>query len=95
VALTVEEKGTAVEESFPFGRLRRKRGDEFDLVEVQLNNRKKNAFRVNFAVISEEGIDHVVGHVKAEDVWVHLRLNFQVQHLTEGRVLRWERNTSI
>jgi hypothetical protein len=24
-----------------------------------------------------------------------LRLNFQVQQLTEGRVLRWERNTSI
>ncbi len=71
VLLTVEEKGTAVEESFPFGRLRRKRGDEFDLVEVQLNNRKKNAFRVNFAVISDKGIDHVVGHVKAEDVWAH------------------------
>lgn len=69
VALTEEEKRSELRTAFPFGRLRRARGSGFDVVEVQLPRYGKPAFRISTGVVPSTGIDHLVGHVPAEDVW--------------------------
>ncbi|MBL8350367.1 MAG: hypothetical protein JNL87_08615 [Burkholderiaceae bacterium] len=56
--------------AFPFGRLRRARGDGFDQVEIQLDKRGSPAFRLNMGVIPRQGIAHPVAHVEPEQAWV-------------------------
>jgi hypothetical protein len=69
VELTDQEKRSELRTAFPFGRLRRARGSGFDVVEVQLARYGKPAFRISAGVVPSTGIDHLVGHVPAEDVW--------------------------
>lgn len=56
---------------FPFGRLRRQRGDGFDQVEIQLHRHRPTAFRLNLGRVPLTGIRHPHGDVSAEDAWVH------------------------
>jgi hypothetical protein len=67
-----DKRSSEIRRAFPFGQLRRPRGSGIDLVEVQLDKRGRPAFRVNFGATPESGVDHhLVGHIPAEDVWVH------------------------
>lgn len=69
VALTDQEKRSELGTAFPFGRLRRARESGFDVVEIQMARHGKPAFRIAAGVVPSAGIDHLVGHVAAEDVW--------------------------
>lgn len=71
VPLTPEEKRSEIGAAFPFGRLHRSSAAGFDLVEIQLDKDREISFRLNLARVPSAGIEHAVGHVKAEDVWVH------------------------
>jgi hypothetical protein len=71
VALSDQEKRSEVGAAFPFGRLRRSTATGFDLVEIQFNKDGSASFRLNIAQVPTAGIEHAVGRVAAEDVWVH------------------------
>jgi hypothetical protein len=72
VPLTEEERSSAeLRRSFPFGRLHRSRGEHLDLVEIQLNRNNTHTFRLNVASVPPGGIEHKVGHVDQDQVWVH------------------------
>lgn len=65
-----DARSTEIRTAFPFGRLRRECDGGFEQLEIQLDKRKRPAFRISFGVVPREGIVHAVGPVKQEDVWV-------------------------
>lgn len=70
VPLTDEEAASGeFQRAFPLGRLRRASPRGFDLVEIQLD-KYDPAFRLNFGVAPEGGIDHPMGHVGQNDIRV-------------------------
>ena len=76
VAPDAREKNTEAGAAFPFGRLRRRTADGFDLIEIQFEKDGSAAFRLNVGQVQSVGIEHAVGHVAAEDVWVHYLEHF-------------------
>jgi hypothetical protein len=76
VAPDAREKSTEAGAAFPFGRLRRRTADGFDLIEIQFEKDGSAAFRLNVGQVPGVGIEHAVGHVAAEDVWVHYLEHF-------------------
>lgn len=66
-----DARSPEIRTAFPLGRFRRPHARGFDLVEIQMNRHDADSLRVNFCVVPTGGIDHVAGHVDAEDVWVH------------------------
>jgi hypothetical protein len=66
-----DRRSREIRDAFPFGRLRQRRGEGFDQVEVQLHLNRPEAFRLNLGRIPKEGIPHPQGVVPAEDAWVH------------------------
>jgi hypothetical protein len=89
VPLTAAEARSEIRTGFPFGRLRREAADRFDLVEIQLDKHGRAAFRFNLGVVPLEGIEHeIVGHVRAEDVWVHYLAHYYVLY-DWPRLRRW------
>lgn len=76
VASDAREKNTEAGAAFPFGRLRRRTSDGFDLIEIQFEKDGSAAFRLNVGQVPLVGIEHAVGHVAAEDVWVHYLEHF-------------------
>lgn len=89
VALTEEEKRSELATAYPFGRLRRVRGSDLDVVEIQLARYGKPAFRISAGTVPSTGFDHeVVGHVPAEDVWSsYLPLHYELYQVPLLR--RW------
>lgn len=72
VALSKDDKKALdIRAAFPFGRFFRERGNVIDLVEIQLDRHGKPMFRLSFGCFPSDGINHKVGHVNKEDVWVH------------------------
>lgn len=71
VELSNDEKRSEVGAAFPFGRLRKRTANGFELIEIQFHKNGGPSFRLNGGRVPAQGIEHVVGHVKAEDVWVH------------------------
>lgn len=70
VPLTEEEAASGeFQRAFPLGRLQRSSSRGLDLVEVQLD-KYDPAFRLNFGIAPEGGIDHPMGHVAQHDVRV-------------------------
>lgn len=68
VALTEEEK-RGLHAVYPFGRLRRSRGTVFDVIEILMEKYGHPSFGISAGVVPLTGIDHVLGHVPAKDVW--------------------------
>jgi hypothetical protein len=71
VPLTAKEARSEFRTAFPFGRFRRPSPSGFEMVEIQLDKHAKPAFRLNLGIAPTGGIEHVVGHVNQEDLWVH------------------------
>jgi hypothetical protein len=71
VPLSDEDARGEIRAAFPFGRLRRKGVNGFELIEVQLHPRDLAKFRINLGIAPPRGIDHFVGrHLAPEDIWV-------------------------
>jgi hypothetical protein len=86
VDLSDAERRTEIGAAFPFGRLRRRTPNGFDLVEIQLDKYGHPAFRLNVGKVPGDGIQHGLSHIAAEDVWVHYLDHFAT--LYAGRFLR-------
>jgi hypothetical protein len=56
--------------AFPFGRMHRPGSITTDLMEIQMDQNGKGAFRLNFGRVPNAGIDHETGHISLENVWV-------------------------
>ncbi len=69
--LPYEQSSREIRNAFPLGRLRRLKGKNFELVEIQLDKRGSPKFRINFGTVPPEGIDHPIQHVKQSDASVH------------------------
>ena len=69
VALTDEQKKSELRTGFPFGRQRRARESGFDVLEIQMEKYGSPSFGISTGVVPLAGINHVVGHVAAADVW--------------------------
>jgi hypothetical protein len=54
--LRPDELGTQLEQAFPLGRLRRRRGDELDIVELQFDAHGQPEFVINFGTAPKEGV---------------------------------------
>ncbi|WP_337681781.1 MULTISPECIES: hypothetical protein [unclassified Lysobacter] len=72
VPLDAEDRRAGeIRKAFPFGRCRRRGQQGYDQVEIQIDKRSGDAFRLNFAAVPAAGIPHPAGHVRAEDAWIH------------------------
>jgi hypothetical protein len=95
VPLTDEENQGEIRQGYPFGRLRRARGDVFDLVEIVMDKYGGPAFSMCAGTVSEAGFLHpAVGHVPADRVWAsHLSTGYGVYQvpwlLKQFRMARW------
>ena len=83
-----DAKSPEIRSVFPFGRLRRPCAGGVEQVEIQLDKNKLPAFRINFAVIPAGGIQHAVGPVKLEDMWIHYLDRYNVLY-ERGWTRRW------
>lgn len=58
--------------AFPFGQLRRIAPQGFEIIEIQLDKPGRAAFRINFGIAPNEGIEHAIGgHIPQEKIAVH------------------------
>ncbi len=70
IALTEGERRSDVGAVCPFGRLRRVRGECWDVLDIQLADYGAPAFTITAGVVSTRGIVHpFFGPVPAEDLW--------------------------
>lgn len=76
-----DARSAEIRTAFPFGRFRRPRGDDFEQIEIQLDQHRRPAFRLNAALVPGVGIEHTVGHVPCESVWIHYMSQFAELYL--------------
>lgn len=66
-----DSRSAEMRSSFPLGRLMRARSDGHDQVEIQLDKRGSDAFRLNIGFVPTAGVVAAGTKVEPDAVWVH------------------------
>jgi hypothetical protein len=89
VALSEEERRSReLNFSFPFGCMRRSRGSDLELLEIQLDKKGAAKFVINFGVVPPEGVDFLGKHFAQSEASVSALPEWYRLHSCRG-CMKW------